>query len=262
MLGPWFISESSSTYIIVVSMMNVISYSQEIAVFGRYYLHWDDSPRMRAMLKWAFLFQLNPEILALECTRNVDFVERWRSMMLLPAVIAFLVAGALAAYFVITGTEKAMAAQNTLPIRRLQKFWVGVMRSVISLAMIMYAGLTVATLDMFVFHVSVTDGREYLRAAPALRFGLMRSDEPWFQLLPGAVFALITYCCGILLALAVAFFYCSRKWRKLWVRELVGWSSYAYRDEMFWFRVVEMLRFLLFAVLQMVAFRHDEAAAG
>ena len=89
-----------------------------------------------------------------------------------------------------------MAAQNTLPIRRLQKFWVGVMRSVISLAMIMYAGLTVATLDMFVFHVSVTDGREYLRAAPALRFGLMRSDEPWFQLLPGAVFALITYCCG------------------------------------------------------------------
>ena len=73
-------------------MMNVISYSQEIAVFGRYYLHWDDSPRMRAMLKWAFLFQLNPEILALECTRNVDFVERWRSMMLLPAVIAFLVA--------------------------------------------------------------------------------------------------------------------------------------------------------------------------
>ena len=258
-LGPWFISESSSTYIIVVSMMNVISYSQEIAVFGRYYLHWDDSPRMRAMLKWAFLFQLNPEILALECTRNVDFVERWRSMMLLPAVIAFLVAGALAAYFVITGTEKAMAAQNTLPIRRLQKFWVGVMRSVISLAMIMYAGLTVATLDMFVFHVSVTDGREYLRAAPALRFGLMRSDEPWFQLLPGAVFALITYCCGILLALAVAFFYCSGKWRKLWVRELVGWSSYAYRDEMFWFRVVEMLRFLLFAVLQMVAFRHDEA---
>ena len=97
---------------------------------------------------------------------------------------------------------------------------------------------------MFVFHVSVTDGREYLRAAPALRFGLMRSDEPWFQLLPGAVFALITYCCAwILLALAVAFFYCSGKWRKLWVRELVGWSSYAYRDEMFWFRVVEMLRF-------------------
>ena len=258
-LGPWFIAESSSTYIIVVSLMNVISYSQEIAVFGRYYLHWDDSPRMRAILKWAFLFQLNPEILALECTQNVDFVKRWRSMMLLPAVIGLLIAAALAAYFVFTGKEKVMAATNTLPIRRLQKMWVGVMRSVISLATVMYAGLTVATLDMFVFHVSVTDGREYLRAAPALRFGLMRADEPWYQLLPGAVFALITYCMGILLALAVTFLYCSQKWRKLWVRELVGWSSYAYRDETCWFRVVEMLRFLLFAALQMVALRHDEA---
>ena len=258
-LGPWFIAEQDSYYHIVTSAMTVVSYSQEIALFGRYYLHWDDSPRMRAVLKWAFLFQLNPEILAMECTQNVDFVIRWRSLMLLPAVLTLLAGAAVTAWFVLIGGQKVLAATNTLPVRRLQKLWVGVMRSAISLAMVMYAGLTVATLDMFVFHTSVTDGRDYLRAAPALRFGLMNKDEAWYQLLPGAVIAVVIYPVAILLSLAILFFYASQRWRKLWIREMVGWSSYAYRDETFWFRVVEMWRFLCFATLQIVAFKHDEA---
>ena len=49
------------------------------------------------------------------------------------------------------------------------------MSSVFYLAMISYAGRTVSALDVFVCLVSVTDGREYLRASPALRFGLMRA---------------------------------------------------------------------------------------
>ncbi len=60
-------------------------------------------------------------------------------------------------------SQRVLVSENTRPIRRLQKLWVGVMRSCVSLAMVMYAGLTTATLDMFVFHTSVTDGRDYLK---------------------------------------------------------------------------------------------------
>ena len=87
-LGPWYISEQSPSYHIIISAMTIITYSQDIGLFGRYFLHWDDTKEMRALLKWAFLFQLNPEMLALECTQNVDFVQRWRSLMSLPAVLA------------------------------------------------------------------------------------------------------------------------------------------------------------------------------
>ena len=110
------------------------------------------------------------------------------------------------------------------------------MRSCIALATVMYAGLTVGTLDMFVFHTSVTDGRNYLRAAPALRFGLMQKSETWYQLLPGAVFALVMYPMMIIIGIMFVFYYASQRWKKLWIRDLVGWSTYAYRDDVFWFR--------------------------
>ena len=87
----------------------------------------------------------------------------------------------------------------------------------------------------------------------------MNKDETWYQLLPGAVVALVAYPMAILITLAITFFYASQRWRKLWIRELVGWSSYAYRDETFWFRIVEMWRFLCFAALQIVAFKHNES---
>ena len=63
--------EQSPSYHIIISAMTIITYSQDIGLFGRYFLHWDDTKEMRALLKWAFLFQLNPEMLALECTQNV-----------------------------------------------------------------------------------------------------------------------------------------------------------------------------------------------
>ena len=258
-VGPWVINESSATYLIVVSAMNVITYSQEVGVFGRYFLHWDEDPNMRGLLKWAFLFQLNPEILALECTQNVDFTKRWRSMMALPAILALIMFACLIAYFVWVGGQLILVAEDTFAIRRLQKVWVGCGRSVLSLAVVMYSGLTVATLDMFIFHTSVTDGREYLRAAPALRFGLMHSSETWFQLLPGAVFALVMYPVAMLLSVCFAFYYVSGQFNKLWVRDLLGWSSYSYRDEFFWYRCVEMLRFLCLATIQLIAYEHDEA---
>ncbi len=68
----------------------------------------------------------------------------------------------------------------------------------------------------------------------------MNKDETWYQLLPGAVVALVAYPMAILITLAITFFYASQRWRKLWIRELVGWSSYAYRDETLWLRCVEM----------------------
>ena len=119
-LGPWFIAETESRYVIITSAITVISYSQEIGIFGRYYLHWDDSPRMRAMLKWAFLFQLNPEILAMECTQRVDFVVRWRSLMLLPLVLVVIAICAVGFYFVAVGGQVRVApftkSNDCLPI--------------------------------------------------------------------------------------------------------------------------------------------------
>lgn len=259
-LGPWYISEQSPSYHIIISAMTIITYSQDIGLFGRYFLHWDDTKEMRALLKWAFLFQLNPEMLALECTQNVDFVQRWRSLMSLPAVLAFIGAALLLVYFVWFAGQHLLTDDRTEGIRRLQKTWVGCMRSCIALATVMYAGLTVGTLDMFVFHTSVTDGRNYLRAAPALRFGLMQKSETWYQLLPGAVFALVMYPMMIIIGIMFVFYYASQRWKKLWIRDLVGWSTYAYRDDVFWFRVVEMLRFLCFAVIQIIAYRHDESS--
>jgi len=258
-VAPWVISESSSMYIVVVSTMTIITYSQDIAIFGRYYLGWSESENMRALLKWAFLFQLNPEILSLECTQNVDFVQRWRSLMILPGVMGIIVGAILLAYFVFFGGQRALMDDRTERIRRLQKTWVGCMRSCISLGTVMYAGLTVATLDMFVFQKSVTDGRDYLRAAPALRFGVMENSEVWYQLLPGAAFALIVYPFAMIITLISVFHYSSQRWRKLWIRDLVGFATYAYRDELFFFRVIELLRFLCFALIQLVAFNQDKA---
>jgi hypothetical protein len=38
LVAPWVISETSVTYHLVLSAMTIITYSQEVAVFGRYYL--------------------------------------------------------------------------------------------------------------------------------------------------------------------------------------------------------------------------------
>jgi hypothetical protein len=67
------------------------------------HIGWSDTENMRAVLKWAFLFQLNPEILSLECTQNVDFVKRWRSLMTLPGILGFIAGIAMLAYFVFYG---------------------------------------------------------------------------------------------------------------------------------------------------------------
>ena len=87
----------------------------------------------------------------------------------------------------------------------------------------------------------------------------MHSSETWFQLLPGAVFALVMYPVAMLLSVCFAFSYVSGQFNKLWVRDLLGWSSYSYRDEFFWYRCVEMLRFLCLATIQLIAYEHDEA---
>jgi hypothetical protein len=83
---------------------------------------------MRALLKWAFLFQLNPEILSLECNHNVGFVERWRSLMILPAIFGIIAAIILFIYFCFFGGQHALVDVRTERIRRLQKTWVGCMR--------------------------------------------------------------------------------------------------------------------------------------
>ena len=105
----------------------------------------------------------------------------------------------------------------------------------------------------------ITDGRNYLRAAPALRFGVMDNNETWYKLLPGAVFSLLLYPLAMLISLMVTFYYVAQRWKKLWVRELVVFATYAYRDELFWFRAIELLRFLCFALIQLVTFSHDES---
>jgi len=43
------------------------------------------------------------------------------------------------------------------------------------------------------------------------------------------------------------------------VRDLVGWQSYSYSDPLMFFRAFEMMRFLCFVLIQLVAFEHDEA---
>jgi hypothetical protein len=62
-----------------------------------------------------------------------------------------------------------LSSENLVSSLCFQKFnlcrcGAGCMRSVISLGTIMYAGLTVSTLDMFVFHKSITVGRYKLNS--------------------------------------------------------------------------------------------------
>jgi hypothetical protein len=40
-------SENSGAYVVVSSFMTIIIYSQEIAVFGRYFLGWNETKNMR-----------------------------------------------------------------------------------------------------------------------------------------------------------------------------------------------------------------------
>ena len=65
---------------------------------------------------------------------------------------------------------------------------------------------------------------------------MLIEGEPWARLLPVAVMTLLLYPIAILFTVIAVFFYAMKRWRKLWIRELVGFVTYFFRDSLFFFR--------------------------
>jgi len=255
---PWVVDEMSFRYKILSRFLSLVVFLQEVGIVGRYNLGWNDYPGLTLLLQLCFVLQLNPEVIGLECFTEYNFVRRWNSLMAMPAIGIGLMFALTQLYAYVFGKFYIKTQPAVEVVRRGQRRWVKMLRSIINLIQITYVAVVIATLDFFIFYRSVTDKLGYIRAEPSLLFGYFDSTQgmstTWQKLFPLAFIALLVYPIGFLAAMWSVIKFSMAGWNKLWKRDLVGFATFEYTDDFIWYRIMEMLRLLALSLVQLIGF--------
>ena len=254
---PWLIDETSFAYVIQSRMIALVVFLQEVGLIGRYNLGWNDHSSLSTLLRFCFILQLNPEVIGLECITQYSFVERWKSLMAMPALGIGLLFAIAQTYAYIWGKYYIRTKPHVEIVRFGQRRWVQMLRSILNIIQVTYVSVVIATLDFYVFHRSVTDHYGYIRAQPNLRFGFFQSSTgstTWQKLFPLGLAAVFLYPIGFIIIMYSTISYAQRGWNKLWKRDLIGFATYQFTDDYVWFRVMEMGRMFALSAIQLLAY--------
>jgi len=254
---PWLVEETSFAYVIQSRMIALVVFLQEVGLIGRYNLGWNDHKSLSTLMQFCFILQLNPEVIGLECITEYSFVERWQSLMAMPALGLGLLFACAQIYAYVFGKFYIKMKSHVEVVRVGQRRWVKMLRSILNLIQVTYVSVVIATLDFFVFHRSVTDRFGYIRAQPNLRFGFFSTasgSTTWQKLFPLGLAAVFLYPIGFIVIMYSTISYAQRGWNKLWKRDLIGFATYQFTDDYVWFRVMEMGRMFALCAIQLLAY--------
>ncbi|KAJ6230216.1 hypothetical protein M0813_06854 [Anaeramoeba flamelloides] len=272
-----FVAQKGKNYFGSFSI--VISFFQVVAIIPGMDLKWPD--RLLTAFKFFSVFNFNIELLALECTVNLNYPTKWFLIMLMPlfAVILFIVIyilikihAKMVSYtgpFVLNYLPRLCARPSSRESIRifkplssirffLMKFWINgyskgnlkafkntCINSFIAFLFIMFLMLCLKVLDFFDC-TKITDSNWTLDADPDYRC----FTDWWFQMLPFVIVFGLLYIVGIPLFLIWMLWYHTRKVDEKVFEQRLGLLCNRYKKDFFYWELIVMARKIFIVLFQ------------
>mmetsp|Transcript_45726 Transcript_45726/g.145675 ORF Transcript_45726/g.145675 Transcript_45726/m.145675 type:complete len:1462 (-) Transcript_45726:1076-5461(-) len=278
-LMPKFVEHFSAIDIIIL-------FTQVSGVFGFYYLKWPI-----ALVRWfsfSSLFNLNLELLHLECNYDWDFEKKWTWTMIIPLIaLIAIVAVQILTFFVmifqrtvgrgirernpsfaetrigraICGrrfvTKGLFAGKSKQDFKRL--IWHTV-RGYLTFLHIGYTFLSMGTFEMFDCVESISNNMSYLEPSPCIRCYVYDSDTTWGKLYPYAVLCTLLYPIGIFVLFGALLYSQRHKLNTQRAQDLLGAWIFQYKPEHFYYQMAVLAR--LFGLTLIITANRDSSAGG